>query len=169
MRIFHEILCSFETESRHHANYVVIGVIADRHNINCSTATDGKVGLMAAFSLECISCENICLCPCRDKLYPSCAFISDSTSWWRHQMGTFSELLALCAGNSPVTGEFPSQRPVPRGFDLFSSAPEQTVELTIGDLRRHRAHYDVSLMWQAGHCHALSLVDPWRWLSANLW
>ena len=29
-------------------------------------------------------------------------------------METFSALLALCAGNSPVTGEFPSQRPVMR-------------------------------------------------------
>ena len=28
-------------------------------------------------------------------------------SWWRHQMETFSALLAICAGNSPVTGEFP--------------------------------------------------------------
>ena len=26
--------------------------------------------------------------------------------WWRHQMETFSALLAICAGNSPVTGEF---------------------------------------------------------------
>ena len=40
-------------------------------------------------------------------------------SWWRHQMGTFSALLALCAGNSPVTGEFPSERPVTRSFDVF--------------------------------------------------
>ena len=40
-------------------------------------------------------------------------------SWWRHQMETFSALLALCAGNSPVIGEFPSQRPVTRGFDVF--------------------------------------------------
>ena len=31
-------------------------------------------------------------------------------SWWRHQMEAFSALLALCAGNSPVTGEFPSQK-----------------------------------------------------------
>ena len=31
-------------------------------------------------------------------------------SWWRHQMETFSALLALCVGNSPVTGEFPAQR-----------------------------------------------------------
>ena len=40
-------------------------------------------------------------------------------SWWRHQMGTFSALLYLCAGNSPVTGEFPAQRPVTRSFDVF--------------------------------------------------
>ena len=40
-------------------------------------------------------------------------------SCWRHQMKTFSALLALCVGNSPVTGEFPSQRPVTRGFGVF--------------------------------------------------
>ena len=40
-------------------------------------------------------------------------------SWWRHQMETFSALLALCAGNSPVTGEFPAQRPVTRSFGDF--------------------------------------------------
>ena len=39
--------------------------------------------------------------------------------WWRHQMETFSALLALCVGNSPVTGEFPSQRPVTRSLDAF--------------------------------------------------
>ena len=41
------------------------------------------------------------------------------TSWWRHQMETFSALLAICAGNSPVPGEFPTQRPVTRSFDVF--------------------------------------------------
>ena len=40
-------------------------------------------------------------------------------TWWRHQMETFSALLALCAGNSPVSGEFPAQRPVTRSFDVF--------------------------------------------------
>ena len=40
-------------------------------------------------------------------------------AWWRHQMETFSALLALCTGNSPVTGEFPSQRPVTWTFDVF--------------------------------------------------
>ena len=33
--------------------------------------------------------------------------------------GKFSTTLALCAGNSPVTGEFPSQRPVTQSFDVF--------------------------------------------------
>ena len=44
---------------------------------------------------------------------------ADWQSWWRHQMETFSALLALYAGNSPVSGEFPSQRPVTRSFDGF--------------------------------------------------
>ena len=39
-------------------------------------------------------------------------------TWWRHQMERFSVVLALSAGNSPVTGEFPTQRPVTRSFDV---------------------------------------------------
>ena len=38
-------------------------------------------------------------------------------SWWRHEMEAFSALLAICAGNSPITGQFPSQ--VTRSFDVF--------------------------------------------------
>ena len=34
-------------------------------------------------------------------------------TWWRHQMETFSAL------HSPVTGEFPAQRPVTHSFDVF--------------------------------------------------
>ena len=41
-----------------------------------------------------------------------------SKAWWRHQMETFSALLAICAENSPVPGEFPTQRPVTRSFDV---------------------------------------------------
>ena len=39
--------------------------------------------------------------------------------WWSHQMETFSALQAFCAGNSPVPGEFPAQRPLTRSFDVF--------------------------------------------------
>ena len=38
--------------------------------------------------------------------------------WWRHQMETFSALLAICAENSPVPGEFAAQRPVTQSFDV---------------------------------------------------
>ena len=40
-------------------------------------------------------------------------------TWWRHQMETFSALLAICAGNSQVPGEFPTQMPVTRSFDVY--------------------------------------------------
>ena len=40
-------------------------------------------------------------------------------TWWLHEIETFSALRAPCEGNSPVTDEFPSQRPVPRRFDVF--------------------------------------------------
>ena len=43
-------------------------------------------------------------------------------------METFSALLGLCVGNTPVTGGFPSQRPVVRNFDVFF---DQTVEQAI--------------------------------------
>ena len=45
--------------------------------------------------------------------------LTQFNAWWRHQVETFSTLLALCAGNSPVSGEFPSQRPVTRSFGAF--------------------------------------------------
>ena len=62
-------------------------------------------------------------------IYPS-RFLA--VSWWRHQMETFSALLPICAGNSPVPDEFPAQRPVNNG--------------KAGDLKRHRAHCDVIVM-----------------------
>ena len=42
-------------------------------------------------------------------------------TWWCHQMETFSKLLVLCAGNSLVTGEFHSQRPVTQSFCVFNA------------------------------------------------
>ena len=39
--------------------------------------------------------------------------------WWRHQIETYSVLLAICAESSPVSVEFPAQRPVTRSFNIF--------------------------------------------------
>ena len=47
------------------------------------------------------------------------AYNGVKTSWWRHQMETFSALLDICAGNSPVPREFSAQMPVTRSFDVF--------------------------------------------------
>ena len=51
--------------------------------------------------------------------FMSLTYRDNPKSWWRHQMETFSALLAICAGNSPVHDEFPAQRPVTRRFDVF--------------------------------------------------
>ena len=51
--------------------------------------------------------------------YFFCHTRQSKTTWWRHQTETFSALLALLCGNSPVTGEFPSQWPVTWSFDVF--------------------------------------------------
>ena len=70
-------------------------------------------------------------------------------SWWRHQMETFSALLAICVGNSAVPGEFPAQRPVTRSFDVFFDLHwinGWANNREAGDLRRYHAHYDVTVM-----------------------
>ena len=73
-------------------------------------------------------------------------------SWWRHQMETFSALLAFCAGNSPVPVNSPHKGQW-RGALMFSliyvwiNAWVNNREA--GDLRRHRGHYDVIVMLQS--------------------
>ena len=64
-------------------------------------------------------------------------------------METFSVLLAICAGNSPVTIEFLAQRPVAQSFDAYFDLCLNNGWVNnreAGDLRRHRAHYDVIVM-----------------------
>ena len=70
-------------------------------------------------------------------------------AWRRHKMETFSALLALCEGNLPVTGGFPSQRPLTGSFDVIFDLLHNKRSMDnceAGDLRRHRARYDVTVM-----------------------
>ena len=61
-------------------------------------------------------------------------------------METFSAWLALCAGNSPVTGEFPSQRPVTRSFAVL-------FDLSLNKrLRKNRDAGDLRPLWR--HCNS---------------
>ena len=75
------------------------------------------------------------------------AVVWSPLSWWRHQMGTFAALLAICAGNSPVNSPHKGQW---RGAFMFSLIcvwiNGWVNNREAGDLRRYRAHYDVTLM-----------------------
>ena len=74
-------------------------------------------------------------------------------------METISALLALCAGNSPATDEFPSQRPVTWSFDVFfdlhlnKCLSKQSWGF---DLRCHCAYFDVIVMMS--HCQIYYFV-----------
>ena len=64
-----------------------------------------------------------------------------AVSWWRHQMETFSVLLDLCGPNpdSHQKGQW-------RGSLMFSLINSWANNRDAGDLRLHRAHYDVNVM-----------------------
>ena len=65
-------------------------------------------------------CRPTALIKLKQSLLPYTLLSFGVFAWWRRQMETFSVLLAICAGNSPVPGEFPAaQRPVTRSFDVF--------------------------------------------------
>ena len=82
-------------------------------------------------------------------LYQRRQWLDISVSRWRHQMKTFSALLALCAGNSPVTVNSPHKGQW-RGTLMFSLICAQINDWVnnreAGDLRRHRGHYDIIVM-----------------------
>ena len=64
-------------------------------------------------------------------------------------METVSVLMAIFAGYSPVTGEFPAERPATRSFDVFFDLrpnKRSSNNCEAGDLRRHRGHCYVIVM-----------------------
>ena len=90
--------------------------------------------------------------------------------WWRDQMETFSALLALCVGNSPVTGEFPAQRPMTRSFDVLF---DLRLNKRLSKQAKRRWFYTPSRsLWR--HCNDLTVLQnstplPWfpYWRSPN--
>ena len=76
--------------------------------------------------------------------------------WRRHQLETFNALLAIGSGNSLVTGEFPTQRPVTRSFSLICARINGWVNnCEAGDLRHHRTHYEVNVM----HGNSITVIS----------
>ena len=74
-------------------------------------------------------------------------------------IGTFFVLLASCAGNSPVTGEFPSQRPVTRSFGVFFDLRLNNQQLS-KQWRRRRFETPSCSSWRHcnGHYHGNGYV-----------
>ena len=60
-----------------------------------------------------------CICSYEDNSETLDAFLPGSMDVKTSSKGNVSALLALCAGNSPMTGEFPPQRSVTRSFGVF--------------------------------------------------
>ena len=81
---------------------------------------------------------------------------------WRHQMETFSALLTLCVGNSPVTGEFPAQRVSNAELWRFLRyTPKPTVEQPTETLVIWHA---IALIMTSLQCDFLALThrqSPW--------
>ena len=46
-------------------------------------------------------------------------YLAATSTWWCHQMETFSVLLVFCEGKPTITGGLPSQSPVTWSFDVF--------------------------------------------------
>ena len=84
--------------------------------LNIETLPRSKPICLPEISFSCHNTETeMSISPCcRQWLHRKLSF-----AWWNHHMETFFALLALCVGNSPVTGEFPTQRPVTRNFVFF--------------------------------------------------
>ena len=82
-------------------------------------------------------------------MFLKCMWQMTFIPWWRHQMETFSALLALCAGNSPVPVNSPHKGQW-RGALIVSLIDawinDWVNNREAGDLRRQRGHYDVIVM-----------------------
>ena len=82
----------------------------------------------------------------------------------------FSALLALCAGNSPVTGKFPSQRSVTRSCNVFFDLRRKNGWVNnrkAGDLRLNRDLYDVTVLKRPPYVDCLNIwlvfYSKWIW------
>ena len=103
--------------------------------------------------------KTMILVTCGGTLAPWPSHVDGMTSWWRHQMETFSALLAFVRGihRPPVNSSHKGQwcRAL-----MFSLICVWINNREAGDLRRHRGHYDVTVMIQ-------TLSAPWALCEGN--
>ena len=94
--------------------------------------------------------EHIVLLICQHTSYvlPHICLYVSALTWWRHQMETFSALLALGVGNSrsPVNSPHKGQWRGALMFSWICTWINGWYNREAGDLRHHHAHYDATVM-----------------------
>ena len=136
------------------------------HYINCSVPW-----LIWSINQTTVHCNR------QDTIGPSSQLMGCQGNKWCHQMEAFSALLPTCAGNSPVTGEFPHKGQWCRAlmFSLICAWIKGWVNNgKAGDMRCYHAHYDVTVMvyceshWNTVHYHAMKRVNNRQLWTLNL-
>ena len=93
--------------------------------------------------------------------------INTSYAWWRHQMETFSALLALCI----TTGHRWIPRTKASDAELWCFLWSAWINGWVnnreaGDLKRHRAHFDVIVMvWNSRTVYNKWMKRTWIYLT----
>ena len=82
---------------------------------------------------------------------------------WRHQMETFSMLLAICEGNPPVTIGFHSRRPMTWNFEVFFDV---CLNKRLRKISRHR-WFEMPSRSLWCHCNAPSYFLNQCWHLVN--
>ena len=92
------------------------------------------------------------------------------TQWWRRQMETFSALLAFLRGihRSPVNSPHKGQWGGALKFSLICAWTNSWANNgDAGDLRRHRAHYDVIVMRHPAQEHLWKVGNWPQWVGSK--
>ena len=88
-----------------------------------------------------------------------------ANTWWRHQMETFSTLLAICAGNLLVKVNSPHKGQGRRALMFFFICiwiNGWVNNREAGDFRHYGAHYDITLimLWEVLRRKSFSKSSP---------
>ena len=111
-------ICTYFSNPENYWKHVIQWTDCKYHQTSSISRTKYKIWNVSRCVLQ-LSFSNLLKPGVKSRIKMQLEHCRQVMPWWRHQMETFSALLAICAGNSPVPGEFPAQRPVTRSFDVF--------------------------------------------------
>ena len=160
----HSVYASSQWETMLHCNIISLWLGAytkwPLHKMLYPKNLQSFEGMRSVFTVFQLFWNLACISAVLHLPYGMLNFVAHYHTWWRHQMETLSEQLALCAGNSPVPVNSPHKGQW-RGALMFSLIcvwiNGWVNNREVGDLRRHRGHYDVIVMNRQPEAY------PWRW------